>query len=239
MASQDPPSAFLSWKPPAMAVGTISRSTGRDPSNISKRERPRIPVNTLVGQSGPPTRIATLGVWRPGFSRIFLMARMEMELTPTNLRMLAFSPIRSPIPFCWHTIAHNLMTKQNTPEIASAGGKPRSSSTAEVKMIPPVRYTGTPGTGGRRNIPRPTAKKMANVIPALRDFSSPASQLKKMVVALPIPICSEKKITPTQSIFTITLAQFHPARLLSCFAQTAVTYLLETSVGCSKVLHGR
>src|SRR6056300_31424 len=56
----------LSMNAPANVVGAMRKNTGKVPMSISRTSRRRMPVVTLVGQSGPPTRMATLGTFKPG-----------------------------------------------------------------------------------------------------------------------------------------------------------------------------
>eukprot|EP00959_Pyramimonas_sp_CCMP1952_P314771 6589230-Pyramimonas_sp.AAC.1 len=66
--------------------------------------------------------------------------------------------------------------------------------------MPPVRYTGTPGTGGSRNMTRPTPMKMAVTRPRGVPSKLVLSQLRKRVVSFPTPTFTPKKKIPSCSV---------------------------------------
>jgi hypothetical protein len=55
-----------------------------------------MPHSTDVGQSGPPTRIATLATPKPGLPRMSFIVLIIGELTPTTWRTKTFLPSSTP-----------------------------------------------------------------------------------------------------------------------------------------------
>mmetsp|Transcript_32761 Transcript_32761/g.80277 ORF Transcript_32761/g.80277 Transcript_32761/m.80277 type:complete len:330 (+) Transcript_32761:362-1351(+) len=159
-------------KAPASVVGTMRKMTGSEPISMRHSERRRMPVSTDVGQSGPPTSMATLlGVSRPGAVSILRMLRMSSELTPTALRTPTKRLMSWPISFCCMAIASSFMANATVHAYAMAPGYVMNGSAWRPSMTPAARYTGTPGTGGSRNITSPTATKMS--VTTTRPSASP------------------------------------------------------------------
>ena len=71
---------------PLSTVGTMINTTGRVPTNIGANRKSSMPHRTLVGQSGPPTKIAHFAGDRPGFCKTCLIVRISLLLIPTFLR---------------------------------------------------------------------------------------------------------------------------------------------------------
>ena len=104
----------FNWNAPAKTQGATKPIIGKVPICIWIKESFNIPVKTDVGQSGPPHNMLTLAIPIPGFSNIILMARMEIEFTPTICLTQTFVPNFSPKNFCCIATAAVSLIK-NTP----------------------------------------------------------------------------------------------------------------------------
>jgi len=82
-------------------VGKMRKPTGRVPIMTGAHLRSRMPHRTLVGQSGPPTRIATVPSVMPSSDRMSFMVRVMTVLTPTSCRTQSSFPHGTPMAFCW------------------------------------------------------------------------------------------------------------------------------------------
>mmetsp|Transcript_37620 Transcript_37620/g.90372 ORF Transcript_37620/g.90372 Transcript_37620/m.90372 type:complete len:201 (-) Transcript_37620:101-703(-) len=187
--TQAPPSACLSMKAPDSTHGTTRMMHGVVPNSIWAGDKPRIPVMTDVGQSGPPHRIPTLARVNPGSSRICSMARTATLSTPTNLRTVTWDPSMPPMMTCWvHTAANFNAYEQITPiDTPKANPNEGSLCPRAPSIMPPVTYTGIPGTTGIRNMENPTRKNTSATSPKESSSSSPLSQDKKMKVSFATP----------------------------------------------------
>mmetsp|Transcript_42477 Transcript_42477/g.104112 ORF Transcript_42477/g.104112 Transcript_42477/m.104112 type:complete len:268 (+) Transcript_42477:543-1346(+) len=135
--TQIPPSATRSMQPPAMTVRAMGRMIGVVPIIILETFCRRIPVVTLVGQSGPPTRISTFPDVIAGSCSISRIALISFELTPMVLLTLIMPPSRSPISFCCMMHALILVTKAISTARAIAAQKlPKAVCPAAPRMTP-------------------------------------------------------------------------------------------------------
>mmetsp|Transcript_39685 Transcript_39685/g.99343 ORF Transcript_39685/g.99343 Transcript_39685/m.99343 type:complete len:222 (-) Transcript_39685:614-1279(-) len=105
------PSLTRSWHPPAIVVSATGPSTGEVPSIMARTRWRRMPVVTLVGQSGPPTKRSTLATVSLGSCRMRRIAFIASVLMPTAARIPTLLPSFSPMIFCWTTHAHSLVMK--------------------------------------------------------------------------------------------------------------------------------
>src|SRR5210317_1040240 len=74
----------MNMSAPVKQVGKIRKTMGVVPNTIWKSSSRIIPHKTDVGQSGPPIKIATLGIDRPFSPRTILIDFINVELTLTN-----------------------------------------------------------------------------------------------------------------------------------------------------------
>eukprot|EP00434_Breviolum_minutum_P041407 symbB.v1.2.036831.t1/scaffold5292.1/size28769/4 len=78
----------------------LTRITGKVPSNMAGTFNLKMPQSTLVGQSGPATRIATLSIFNPLCFKICSMARVGTLSTPTNCWTFTDFPMAYPMEYC-------------------------------------------------------------------------------------------------------------------------------------------
>ena len=71
-------------KLPASTVGTTKKVTGSVPTRIGQRDKSIIPQSTEVGQSGPPHKMLTFAMPRPGSFKQSFMALMRLVFIPTT-----------------------------------------------------------------------------------------------------------------------------------------------------------
>ena len=103
-------------KAPAIVSGATRQMTGVVPSTMGASRWPRMPMSTEVGQSGPPTSVATLPRVMPGWLIMTLIARISLELMPTAARTLTYRLRLEPKPTC--CIAHAQSLMQNPTSMA-------------------------------------------------------------------------------------------------------------------------
>mmetsp|Transcript_86597 Transcript_86597/g.244874 ORF Transcript_86597/g.244874 Transcript_86597/m.244874 type:complete len:266 (-) Transcript_86597:2147-2944(-) len=212
-------------KLPERTVGMISSATGRVPTKTGRRGRPMIPHMTEVGQSGPPTRIETFAMSSPGRLRIRFMVRAVELFTPHAWRTPTLPAKKPPMNFCWRVHAKSLMQRQRPQVIPTDGQAPRKpvavcgcSVPALMRMMPPVRYMGTPGTGGNRNrnMPTPTITSDTKMKPTISSscvaLSMPHSELsheRKTVTYLDTITFMIMKACPQKRAQQSTPSHFH------------------------------
>mmetsp|Transcript_34092 Transcript_34092/g.79874 ORF Transcript_34092/g.79874 Transcript_34092/m.79874 type:complete len:207 (-) Transcript_34092:2105-2725(-) len=105
------PSETLRMHPPAIVVSATGPSTGEVPSIMARTRWRRMPVVTLVGQSGPPTNRRTFAKVSFGSWRMSRIAFITSELIPTAARTLTLLPSISPMTFCWKMHAQIFVKK--------------------------------------------------------------------------------------------------------------------------------
>mmetsp|Transcript_20708 Transcript_20708/g.58080 ORF Transcript_20708/g.58080 Transcript_20708/m.58080 type:complete len:258 (-) Transcript_20708:1478-2251(-) len=142
---------------PPITHGTIRKKHGSVPSSICGKRRWRMPVRTEVGQSGPPTRIATFSIDSPSLSSIFCIARICTVWMPTSLWTYWYFPKPSPMTFCCIATALSLRMSPSTDakQMPVQNESQGSSFPRATMIVPAAMYTGTPGTGGSRNMMMP------------------------------------------------------------------------------------
>mmetsp|Transcript_25884 Transcript_25884/g.66943 ORF Transcript_25884/g.66943 Transcript_25884/m.66943 type:complete len:263 (+) Transcript_25884:175-963(+) len=202
---QTPPSFFLSWKAPAIVTAVTTISTGDVPSIICSSGSFRMPVVTEVGQSGPPTRMHTLGRPSPGCSRILRMERIVSEFTPMKERTAILLPMSSPISFCWIMSASSLSPNEMSDETITPSQNGRNWGSRKE----PQRYTAKPGTGGIMNRTTPVTMKTPHTTPTVVFASSSVwmSHEMKTFVILPKPTFITMKKMPI--IITLEKTDVH------------------------------
>ena len=84
------------------------------------------------------------------------------------------------------------MNQHTKMQMTVAPQKPMESSIAPTTRTPPVRYTGGPGTGGRRNMLTPRMKKQTITTPGLRSFMIEIMYPRKSTAPLPTPTSHTK-----------------------------------------------
>ena len=108
-------------------------------------------------------------------------------------------------------------------EYSTAGQKPpRVSWPRAVRMTPPARYTGIPGTGGAKNIAQPIGTKTKVTKAREYEASLKFSQLRNTIVALPTPTLKTQRKPATQITLERTEVQFHSAIMRIWFMVTEV-----------------
>mmetsp|Transcript_7623 Transcript_7623/g.14196 ORF Transcript_7623/g.14196 Transcript_7623/m.14196 type:complete len:238 (+) Transcript_7623:392-1105(+) len=97
----------------ANTTGMMRNSTGLMPISIEQTGTLSIEQITAVGQSGPPTRTATLGVVKPGVVKTIAAALIVGVCVPTIILIWTLSAYGSPTNFIRTTFDDNLMTQQS------------------------------------------------------------------------------------------------------------------------------
>mmetsp|Transcript_56348 Transcript_56348/g.123456 ORF Transcript_56348/g.123456 Transcript_56348/m.123456 type:complete len:274 (-) Transcript_56348:805-1626(-) len=102
--------------------------------------------------------------------------------------------------------------------------------------MPPVTYTGIPGTTGIRNMEKPTRKKTTATSPKESSSSSPLSQDRKMKVSLATPT----DITKYSSAHLQTQGKTFPQFLLAKLSHTAEpTGVIHLVCPCARPVQSR
>mmetsp|Transcript_36144 Transcript_36144/g.100385 ORF Transcript_36144/g.100385 Transcript_36144/m.100385 type:complete len:204 (-) Transcript_36144:372-983(-) len=175
-------------KAPAKTHGELTRTTGVVPRMIWKRLSFRMPHMTLVGQSGPPTSTETLENLRPRVLRTRSTPRMKSLSTPTSCWILMDFPRQKPIMYCpQHATSFSAKlraTARETPPQKPIGSAPQRAA----RTTPAVMYTGTPGTGGKRNMNRPMANNPAMTAPRSQSSSCSFNHDRNTTVAFATPM---------------------------------------------------
>mmetsp|Transcript_45622 Transcript_45622/g.97828 ORF Transcript_45622/g.97828 Transcript_45622/m.97828 type:complete len:270 (-) Transcript_45622:247-1056(-) len=105
------PSLSLVKRAPTRVWGAIlAMKTGRVPRIICGMLSFRMPQVTLVGQSGPPTKIATFPGCIPRWFSTYSMARVGTVSTPIIFCTLTLLPSTKPMPY-WPQHATNFATR--------------------------------------------------------------------------------------------------------------------------------
>mmetsp|Transcript_8125 Transcript_8125/g.12154 ORF Transcript_8125/g.12154 Transcript_8125/m.12154 type:complete len:228 (-) Transcript_8125:746-1429(-) len=117
-------------------VGTIIKRTGSVPARIGSSGNCIMPHRTEVGQSGPPTKMETLSIGRPGCASISFVARMNRELIPTCCLTYTEFDRLWPINFCWREQASNFNTKERAIAYTIDQTRPRLSRPMATMTIP-------------------------------------------------------------------------------------------------------
>mmetsp|Transcript_84569 Transcript_84569/g.262643 ORF Transcript_84569/g.262643 Transcript_84569/m.262643 type:complete len:208 (+) Transcript_84569:645-1268(+) len=152
-------------KAPARTQGELTKTTGVVPRRIWTRFSFRMPQMTLVGQSGPPRRQETFAFVKPRARRIFSTLRMSGLSTMHSCWTFTDCPRKKPIMYC-PAQAMSFRIQDTMQAMTIPHPKPTGVALARAAMTTPAAmYTGTPGTGGRRNMVRPTKKKMMITTP--------------------------------------------------------------------------
>mmetsp|Transcript_35555 Transcript_35555/g.98414 ORF Transcript_35555/g.98414 Transcript_35555/m.98414 type:complete len:201 (-) Transcript_35555:1456-2058(-) len=175
-----------------MTQGEDTKITGTVPTMHCTRLSLRIPQRTLVGQSGPPTRTATLGRVKPFPSRILSTARVATLSTLTSCCIFTDLPSTYPTRY-WPTTAVSLSTKLTATAMPTPRPYPQSVCFARADMtIPEHTYTGIPGTGGAMSSRKPTIKKTLITTPSSSSRSVSLSQERNTKVPFATPMESTK-----------------------------------------------
>mmetsp|Transcript_23543 Transcript_23543/g.67298 ORF Transcript_23543/g.67298 Transcript_23543/m.67298 type:complete len:200 (+) Transcript_23543:605-1204(+) len=164
-------------KAPASVQGASVKMTGAVPSSIWATLSLKMPHVTLTGQSGPPTSTATLPMSNPFLSKILWIARTRTLSTPMSCCTFTDFPKKKPIMYC---PKEAVSFRPHATAIATAvpPQKPRDSRLAPwaAMTTPQKTYTGTPGTGGSRNMAKPIATMIPTTMPNSYDARSVLSQ---------------------------------------------------------------
>ena len=128
--TRSPASRRLEHEATANVVGVMRKNTGKVPMSISRTSRRRIPVVTLVGQSGPPTRMATLGTFKPG-----LVKRYRMDTSSLFRVDHASNPNLVPEPFADALLLHDDGEKFIAKQMVTA-----HTHAQTYPLVPPPRF---------------------------------------------------------------------------------------------------
>mmetsp|Transcript_12770 Transcript_12770/g.32383 ORF Transcript_12770/g.32383 Transcript_12770/m.32383 type:complete len:214 (-) Transcript_12770:1484-2125(-) len=204
-----PPSLLRNWHAPATVTAATTMTTGTVPRRIRSAGSFKMPQQTEVGQSGPPTNMQILPRPHPGSSSSLRIALVVVELTAIRERTAIKSPICPPIIFCWTKHADILSPN----EMAMERATPVQNSINLGMRNDAIKYTAKPGTGGSMKKTIPTAHTTAMTMPrptcaARRDSMSAATNT---LVSLPKPTFITIKKTPIQIALVSTEVHAHTA----------------------------
>mmetsp|Transcript_5214 Transcript_5214/g.12562 ORF Transcript_5214/g.12562 Transcript_5214/m.12562 type:complete len:420 (+) Transcript_5214:498-1757(+) len=180
-----PEFSFVSNAPMSVCGQMLATNTGKVPSSICGMLTLRMPQLTLVGQSGPPTRIATFPGFRPLFLMIISIALVGTLSTPIIFCIWTDLPAAYPIPY-WPTQANNFAHSPSIHATQTPRAKPMEPSRCDCfpMTMPANMYTAEPGTGGNKNMQIPMTKTKPTTMPKSTVSSSVFSQENKMKVSL-------------------------------------------------------